>query len=251
MSLEGKVAIVTGASSDIGSAIVRRLSKDGATVILVGRNLDSLEQVRSGLSGESVSMVCDATDEALVQQTVDGIVEKYGKIDILVNGVGSINDPVHFHKMPSQDIRGLIHGNILAVMFPTKAVLAKMYEAKSGAIVNIGSISSDRAIPKVHLAAYSAVKSAVNMFTKAIAVEYARSNVRCNCVNLGVINSGIMKPYLEDQEARRVLLERLPLGRIGEPDDVAGAVSFLVSKDAAWITGTVLDVDGGKSASEA
>jgi len=132
----------------------------------------------------------------------------------------------------------------------TKAVLTKMSEVKNGAIVNVGSISSERAIPRVHLAVYSSTKAAISMFTKSLAVEYARKNVRCNCVNPGIINSGMIKPYLDDPQARKVLEERLPLARIGEPEDVANAVLFLASDEANWITGTILNVDGGKTASE-
>ncbi len=132
----------------------------------------------------------------------------------------------------------------------TKAVLSKMTDVKSGAIVNIGSISSERAIPRVHLAVYSSTKAAILMFTKSIAVEYARQNIRCNCVNPGIINSGMIKPYLDDPQARKVLEERLPLARIGEPIDVANAVLYLASDESNWVTGTILNVDGGKTSSE-
>ena len=174
----------------------------------------------------------------------------YGKIDILVNNAGAINDPIHFHEMADSEIKKLIDVNLFGVFHMTKAVLNKMSDAKKGVIINIGSISSERAIPRVHLAAYSATKAAITMFTKSIAVEYARKNIRCNCVNPGIINSGMIKPYLDDPQARKVLEERLPLARIGEPVDVANAVLFLASDEANWITGIVLNVDGGKTASE-
>ena len=152
--------------------------------------------------------------------------------------------------MSDSEIKKLIDVNLFGVFHMTKAVLGKMYDVKSGTIVNIGSISGERAIPRVHLAAYSSTKAAISMFTKAIAVEYARKNIRCNCVNPGIINSGMIKPYLDDPQARKVLEERLPLARIGEPLDVANAVLFLASDEANWITGTILNVDGGKTASE-
>ena len=252
MRLKNKIAIVTGASSDIGEGIVRRFVQEGANVILVARNLESLEEVRQkvGKQDATVSVSCDLTNEAQILQTIEQVIEKYGKIDILVNNAGAINDPVHFHEMKESDIQNLIDVNMKGVFNMTKSVLRKMSEAKNGSIVNIGSISSERAIPRVHLSVYSSTKAAISMFTKAIAVEYARKNIRCNCVNPGIINSGMIKPYLDDTQARKVLEERLPLGRIGEPVDVANAVLFFASDEANWVTGTVLNVDGGRSASE-
>ena len=252
MRLKDKIAVVTGASSDIGACIAKRLVGEGANVVLIGRNLNSLEKARKAIGNDNatVSISCDVTNESQVLQAVQQIIAKYGKIDILVNGAGALNDPIHFHEMSEADISNLINVNIMGVFRMTKAVLQKMSESKSGVIVNIGSISSERAIPKVHLSVYSATKAAISMFTKAIAVEYARKNIRCNCINPGIINSGMIKPYLEDPGARKVLEERLPLNRIGEPDDVANAVIFMSSDESSWITGTILDVDGGKSAAE-
>ena len=252
MRLNDKVAIVTGASSDIGKGIVKRFTEEGAKVIMIARNLDGLEKARKEIGNEesTTSITCDLTDESQTQQAASQIMNTYGKIDILVNNAGAINDPVHFHKMQDSEIKKLIDINLLGVFHMTKAVLSKMSEVKSGAIVNVGSISSERAIPRVHLAVYSSTKAAISMFTKSLAVEYARKNVRCNCVNPGIINSGMIKPYLDDPQARKVLEERLPLARIGEPEDIANAVLFLASDEANWITGTVLNVDGGKTASE-
>jgi 3-oxoacyl-[acyl-carrier protein] reductase len=178
------------------------------------------------------------------------ILNNFGKVDILVNSAGTINDPIHFHEMSESEITRLIDVNMLGVFKMTKAVLPSMHEKKTGCIINIGSISSERAIPRVHLAVYSATKAAINMFTKSIAVEYARSNVRCVCINPGIINSGMIKPYLDDPKARKVLEDRLPLNRIGEPVDVANAVVYMASDEANWVTGTILNIDGGKTASE-
>lgn len=252
MRLQNKVAIVTGASSDIGADVSRRLVDEGATVIMLGRNIKSLEKARSTIKNQdlAVSISCDITDESQVLSVVEQIVDKYGKIDILVNNAAKINDAIHFHEMKDSDIMDLVNTNILGTFKITKAVITKMLDVKEGCIINIGSISSERAIPKVHLAVYSATKAALSMFTKSIAVEYARKNIRCNCLNLGIINAGMIKPYLEDPQARKVLEERQPLNRIGDPSDVSNAIIFLASNEARWITGTILNIDGGKSASE-
>ncbi|MFB3048001.1 MAG: SDR family NAD(P)-dependent oxidoreductase [Nitrosopumilaceae archaeon] len=252
MRLKDKVAVVTGASSDIGLSVVKRFSEEKANVVLLGRNLNSLEKARSDISNKdaTVSISCDITNESQVLQTVEQIIKNYGKIDILVNSAGAINDPIHFHEMKEAEISKLVDINMLGVFKMTKAVLPNMLENKSGCIINIGSISSERAIPRVHLAVYSATKAAINMFTKSIAVEYARSNIRCNCINPGIINSGMIKPYLDDPKARKILEDRLPLNRIGEPVDVANAVLYMASDEANWVTGTILNIDGGKTASE-
>jgi 3-oxoacyl-[acyl-carrier protein] reductase len=252
MRLKDKVSIVTGASSDIGKAIVKRFTEEGSKVILIARDFEKLEKARIEIGHDELtaSMSCDLTDESQVVQTIKQIIDNYGKIDILVNNAGAINDPVHFHQMEDSEIKKLIDINLFGVFHMTKATLAKMSDVKSGVIVNIGSISGERAIPRVHLAAYSSTKAAISMFTKAIAVEYARRHIRCNSVNPGIINSGMIKPYLDDPQARKVIEERIPLVRIGEPEDVANAVLFLASDEANWITGTVLNVDGGKTASE-
>ena len=252
MRLKDKVSIVTGASSDIGKEIAKRFAEEGSKVILIARNLQNLEAARKEIGNEELtaSMSCDLTDESQVISTVNQILDTYGKIDILVNNAGAINDPVHFHEMKDSEIRKLIDVNMFGVFHMTKAALTKMSDVKNGAIVNIGSISGERAIPRVHLAAYSSTKAAINMFTKAIAVEYARRHIRCNSVNPGIINSGMIKPYLDDPQARKVIEERIPLVRIGEPQDVANAALFLASDEASWITGAILNVDGGKTASE-
>ncbi len=252
MRLEEKVTIVTGASSDIGKGIAKRFTEEGAEVILIARNLEQLEKTRKQIGNEELtaSISCDLTDESQVLQTVNQIMDTYGKIDVLVNNAGTINDPIHFHEMQDLEIKKLIDVNLLGVFHMTKSVLTKMSDVKNGAIVNIGSISSERAIPRVHLAVYSSTKAAISMFTKSIAVEYARKNIRCNCVNPGIINSGMIKSYLEDPQARKVLEERLPLSRVGEPEDVANAALYLASDEASWVTGTILNVDGGKTASE-
>jgi len=252
MRLKGKIAIITGASSEIGKEIAKRFSDEGSKVVLIARNLEKLETVRKeiGNEGLTASMTCDITNESQVIQTINQIMDTYGKIDILVNNAGAINDPIHFHEMQDSEIKKLIDVNLFGVFHMTKAVLSKMSDVKSGTIINIGSISGERAIPRVHLAAYSATKAAISMFTKAIAVEYARRHIRCNSVNPGIINSGMIKPYLDDPQARKVIEERIPLVRIGEPLDVANAVLFLASDEANWITGTILNVDGGKTASE-
>ena len=127
MRLKDKIAVVTGASSDIGLSVVKRFSEEKANVVLLGRNLNSLEKARSDISNKdaTVSISCDITNESQVLQTVEQIIKNYGKIDILVNSAGAINDPIHFHEMQEAEISKLVDVNMLGVFKMTKAVLAK------------------------------------------------------------------------------------------------------------------------------
>jgi 3-oxoacyl-[acyl-carrier protein] reductase len=254
MRLKDKVAIITGASSDIGLEISKKFVEEGANVVLLGRDMTKLEKVRKTIkdySSRTVAIPCDITNESQVIQTVNQITDHYGRIDILVNNAGVITDPIHFHEMTEEDWTSLVNTNVFGTFRITKSVIVKMLENKNGgSIINIGSISAERAIPKVHLTVYCTTKAAINMFTKGLAVEYARRNIRCNCVNPGIVNAGMIKSYLDYPEARKVLEDRQPLNRIGEPEDVANAVTYLASDEAKWISGVLLNVDGGKSASE-
>jgi len=254
MQLKDKVAIVTGASSDIGLEISKRFVEEGANVVLLGRDITKLENARKTIKDyttKTVAIPCDITNESQVIQTVNQITDHYGRIDILVNNAGAITDPIHFHEMTDDAMNSLVNTNMFGTFRITKSVIVKMLENKNGgSIINIGSISAERAIPKVHLTVYCTTKAAINMFTKGLAVEYARRNIRCNCVNPGIVNAGMIKSYLDYPEARKVLEDRQPINRIGEPSDVANAVVYLASDDARWISGIILNVDGGKSASE-
>jgi NAD(P)-dependent dehydrogenase (short-subunit alcohol dehydrogenase family) len=254
MRLKEKIAIVTGASSDIGLEISKKFVEEGASVVLLGRDMAKLEAARKSIkdyASKTVAIPCDITNESQVIQTVNQITDHYGRIDILVNNAGTITDPIHFHEMADEDWNSLVNTNMFGTFRITKSVIVKMLENKNGGvIINIGSISAERAIPKVHLTVYCTTKAAINMFTKGLAVEYARKNIRCNCVNPGIVNAGMIKSYLDYPEARKVLEDRQPLNRIGEPEDVANAVIYLASDEAKWISGVILNVDGGKSASE-
>ena len=254
MRLKDKVAIVTGASSDIGLEISKRFVEEGANVVLLGRDIAKLENARKTIkdhSTKTVAIPCDITNESQVIQTVNQIMDHYRKIDILVNNAGIITDPIHFHEMTDDNMNSLVDTNMIGTFRITKSVIVKMLENKNGgSIINIGSISAERAVPKVHLTVYCTTKAAINMFTKGLAVEYARRNIRCNCVNPGIVNAGMVKSYLDYPEARKVLEDRQPINRIGEPADVANAVVYLASDDARWMSGIILNVDGGKSASE-
>ncbi len=142
----------------------------------------------------------------------------------------------------------LINVNLKGTFQPIKAVIPLMMEQKSGNIVNISSLLGMRAIPKVPFSIYGVTKAGIIMLTKSIAVEYGQYNIRCNCIAPSTIRSPIMEPYLQDENAKRMLEGSFPLKRIGEPEDVSNAILFLASEESKWITGSVMALDGGISA---
>jgi 3-oxoacyl-[acyl-carrier protein] reductase len=185
-----------------------------------------------------------------VLSAVEQTVKSFDRIDILVNNAGIINDPLPFHKMTEDQWNDLVETNLFGTFRMTKAVIPVMMKNGGGSIVNISSVLGIRSIPKVPLSVYGVTKAGLIMFTKSIAVEYGQYNIRCNCVAPSTIRSSIIEPYLQDEEAKKVLESTFPLRRIGEPDDIAGAVAYLCSNDSQWVTGTVMMVDGGVSAKQ-
>jgi len=252
MSLKGKVAIVSGAGTGVGKATTKRLFLEGAKVVLIGRDRSRLTKVISDLNGKKnlLAVKADITKEADVINVIEETVSAFDTVDILVNNAGILNDPTPFHKMTDEQWMSLINTNIIGTFRTTKAVLPIMMEKRRGSIVNISSLQGIRSILNVPFSVYGVTKAGVIMFTRTIAVEYGEYGIRCNCVAPSTIRSPMIEPFLQDKQAKKTLESSFPLRRIGDPEDISGAVSYLCSEDAKWITGTVLTVDGGMSAKQ-
>lgn len=252
MSLKGKVAIVSGAGTGVGKATTKRLFLEGAKVVLIGRDRSRLTKVISDLNGKKnlLAVKADITKEADVINVIEETISAFDTVDILVNNAGILNDPTPFHKMTDEQWMSLINTNIIGTFRTTKAVLPIMMEKRRGSIVNISSLQGIRSILNVPFSVYGVTKAGVIMFTRTIAVEYGEYGIRCNCVAPSTIRSPMIEPYLQDKQAKKTLESSFPLRRIGDPEDISGAVSYLCSDDAKWITGTVLTVDGGMSAKQ-
>ena len=252
MSLKGKVAIVSGAGTGVGKATTKRLFSEGAKVVLIGRDRSRLTKVISDLNGKKnlLAVKADITKEADVINVIEETVSAFDTVDILVNNAGILNDPTPFHKMTDEQWMSLINTNLIGTFRTTKAVLPIMMEKKRGSIVNISSLQGIRSILNVPFSVYGVTKAGVIMFTRTIAVEYGEYGIRCNCVAPSTIRSPMIEPYLQDKQAKKTLESSFPLRKIGDPEDISGAVSYLCSDDAKWITGTVLAVDGGMSAKQ-
>jgi NAD(P)-dependent dehydrogenase (short-subunit alcohol dehydrogenase family) len=250
--MKGKVALVTGAGGGVGRSISKRLASDGCKVVLIGRNRDRLGKVASEIPDKNnvITVVADITKEAEVLLAIEQTISTFDKVDILVNNAGMINDPAPFHETSDDQWNELMDTNLLGTFRMTKAVLPLMMKNNSGSIVNISSVLGIRSIPKVPLSVYGVTKAGIIMFTKSIAVEYGQYGVRSNCLCPSTIRSSIIEPYLQDENAKKILESTFPLRRIGEPEDIAGATAYLCSDDARWITGSVIMIDGGLSAKQ-
>jgi NAD(P)-dependent dehydrogenase (short-subunit alcohol dehydrogenase family) len=250
--IKGKVAIVTGAGGGVGKAISKKLSSQGCKVVMLGRNRTKLQKAASEIGNKknTMAVIADITKEAEVLSAIDQTINSFDKIDILVNNAGIINDPVPFHEMTEDQWDDLVKTNLFGMFRMTKAVIPVMMRNGGGSIVNISSVLGIRSIPRVPLSVYAVTKAGVIMFTRSIAVEYGQYKIRCNCVAPSTIRSSIIEPYLQDEEAKKVLESSFPLRVIGEPEDISGAVAYLCSDDSKWVTGTIMMVDGGLSAKQ-
>ena len=250
MKLNGKVTIITGASGGIGKSVAQKVLEEGSKVVLVSRNKNKLKKTveELGKNDNLIYVAADVSHESEVLSVIEQTLTAFDKIDNLVNCAAIINDPIPFHLMTEDQWTNLMNVNLKGTFQPIKAVIPLMIEQKSGNIINISSLLGIRAIPKVPFSVYGVTKAGIIMLTKSIAVEYGQYNIRCNCIAPSTIRSPMMEPYLQDENAKRMLEGSFPLKRIGDPEDVANAILFLASDDSKWITGTVMTLDGGISA---
>jgi 3-oxoacyl-[acyl-carrier protein] reductase len=234
-SLEGKNALVTGGSRGIGRAIALELAAAGAAVVVGYRSgRDDAEAVAEEAGGRAIQADVSNPDEAAK------LVEDAGELDVLVNNAGLTRDGL-LARMPDEDWRDVIETNLSSVFYTCRAVARPMMKRRGGAIVNVSSVVGLHGNPGQ--TNYSASKAGIIGFTKALARELGSRGVRANVVAPGYITTRLTDEISE--EMRALMLQNTPLGRLGEPENVAGAVRFLCSDEAAFITGEVLLVDGG------
>jgi 3-oxoacyl-[acyl-carrier protein] reductase len=242
-ALHGQVALVTGASRGIGAEIARALHAAGAEVILAARSLDTVTAAAGAIApdGERVRAVAiDVTDSEAVDRSVALLLEACGRIPLLVNNAGITRDALLL-RMKADDWNAVLATNLTAIYQLTRALLPSMVRARFGRIVNITSVVAATGNPGQ--ANYAAAKAGVEGFTRSLAREVASRNVTVNCVAPGFIDTDMTRELPE--AARQRLLEQVPLGRLGRPEDVAAAVLYLVGSGGAYVTGSTLPVNGG------
>jgi 2-hydroxycyclohexanecarboxyl-CoA dehydrogenase len=247
MRLEGKTALVTGGASGIGAATARRLAAEGARVAIGDLDVEGARGVAAELDGFACRL--DVTDTGSVRAGVAAAVGALGEIDVLVNNAGT--DRFSYFVNSDEELWDFVLGvNLRGVLAVTHAVLARMQERRTGAIVNVaseaGRVGSQGSV------VYSAAKAGVIGFTKAIARESARYRVRCNAVAPGPIETPLLNnaPQVLGEIGERLkqgMVNATVMGRSGEPEEVAAAIAFLASEDASYVTGQTLNVSGGLS----
>lgn len=258
--LEGKIAIITGAGhpKGIGCAIAKKLASRGAVVVItdIAASEATLRASREALEQEgatAMELVMDVTQPEVIQKTVRKVIERFGQIDILVNNAGVGGGSSQLLDIELADFERTLQVNLMGAFNCCQAVVPMMLTGGGGAVVNIASLCGLGAIPEIPMP-YTASKFAVVGLTKALALEFADRNIRFNAVCPGAVNTFMRDQLFEriaseqdisTEEARRLEDQTIALGRGGEPEEIADCVTYLVSKDASYLTGVALPVAGG------
>ena len=240
-----KVALVTGGGSGLGFAMAKKFTSQNITTIIAGRNTAKLQAACDALGENAYYITADLDDLASIPGMVQQIIAQHGHLDILVNNAG-INLKKDMVEVTDAEFQKVINTNLTSVFVISREVAKHMLERKQGSIIHISSMASKYGIPKV--IAYTASKAAIEGMTRAMAVELSPGGVRVNCVAPGFIATDMTATALNnDPERKQKVMGRTPMGKMGEPDDVAEAVYYLASDASAYVTGTILTVDGGNS----
>lgn len=248
MRLANKVALITGGGTGIGEAIAKSYAREGAKVAITGRREAELKRVATDIEragGQALTLAGSVTDELQVREAVSATVRTFGRLDILVNNAGNL-----FHAGPLHETSDLVWDETFDIFLKgtfrfIRATIPQMLKQGRGTIINVSTIGGLKAIPGFPGHAYQAAKAGMNMLTKTVAVEYAKRGVRCNAICPG----GVLTPPVEEMltdPAKRIYFESLhPMGRLGQPNDIAEPAIYFASDESQWTTGSILTVDGG------
>lgn len=246
MDLSGKAAIITGAGRGLGWAIAKRLASDGANVVIAELDEKSGQEKAAlirQMNREALAIRVDVSKWADVESMSKQVVARFGRIDILVNNAGIMGSYFPVMEYPEEICDQVIAVNFKGTFLCCKAVLPVMKAQGSGQVVNMASVAGKEG--NVNMAPYSAAKAAIICLTKTLGKEMAAYNVRVNCVSPAITETDMAKQMTTEQRA--LLTSKIPMGRLGQPEEVAAVVKFLVSDEASFVTGQCYDISGGRS----
>jgi NAD(P)-dependent dehydrogenase (short-subunit alcohol dehydrogenase family) len=242
---KNNIAVITGGASGLGLAAAKKFVEQNIKTIIIGRNEENLAKTAGELGNLCSYRVFDLNNLSGIPQLINNIVLEYGTIDVLVNNAG-INLKKHFTEVTDEEFQQVIQTNLNSVFAISREAAKVMIANGNGCIINISSMAAQYGIP--YVIAYTAAKTGIEGMTKAMAVELSPKGIRVNCVAPGFIKTNMSAKALDnDPERKKKVLSRTPMGKLGEPEDVAEAIFFLASDAAKYITGVVLPVDGGNS----
>jgi 3-oxoacyl-[acyl-carrier protein] reductase len=244
MALRNRVALVTGGSRGIGRGISMRLAKDGARIAIAYRSnkaaaQQSLRQLQAS-GADCVAVETDISDSERAEQLIKAVVDRFGRLDIVVNNVGDFRWGT-LAESSLEDWQSIFSSNLSSVVFVSRAALPHMRRGRWGRIINLGAVGAERAFGQAKISAYAAAKAAVVALSRSVALEEAKNGITVNVVN----PSSIDEKELTLEEARRIRDARFPIGRPPTVEDVASAVAFFASEEAEYVTGQVVNVSGG------
>jgi NAD(P)-dependent dehydrogenase (short-subunit alcohol dehydrogenase family) len=246
--LEGKVALITGASQGLGRALALAFAREGASIVINSRSEESIRPVAreaEALGAEVVALAADVSRNTDAERLVDTAVERFGRVDVLVNNAGAVLRK-DTEELTAAELDTLWAVNVRSVLLLCRAVLPAMVRGGGGSIVNVSSISAVRGTPR--RAAYAATKAALDGMTRSLAMEYGPRGVRVNSIAPGAIETDMWRTPLAQDGVREHVEGHVALRRVGVADDIAPVVVFLASDAARYITGETLSVDGGMHA---
>ncbi len=243
---QGQVAIVTGAARGIGLGVARKLGNEGARIMMTDKDEQEAVRALAELTSNGVEAalaVGDVADESDVERAVNQTIERWGRIDVLVNNAGIVGNTAYLWQLAADDLDRAYRTNLRGVFLYCQKVIPHMLRRGYGRIVNIASIAGKEGNPR--MVPYSATKAAVIGLTKSLGKELATSGILVNCVTPGVVRTRILEQTTPEQV--RYMVERIPMGRTGEIEEVATLVSWLASSECSFSTGAVFDISGGRA----
>jgi len=243
--MSGKVAIITGGGSGIGKAIAQAFVREGAKVVIAGRDSKRLDRAATEIGADCLAVSADVSNVANVENLVSATINRFKKINILVNNAAVLL-PGTAESISEESFDQTFAINVKGLWLLSRAVLPYMRAAGGGSIVNIASVLS--MVGARNRVAYSASKGAVMAMTKAMALDHAAENIRVNCIAPGIVETEMVARFSTDENARKQRVAMHPMGRFGQPQEVASAAVFLASDESGWTTGSVVTIDGGYSA---